>query len=117
VHISPPGAEPVRITNENRELIELLATCQIVNVQDQLPPPPNTVRASVNNCDVYVEDLVDANAEAARITKRREELTKTIAALNGRLSNAGYIAKAPPALVEQTKQQLADAEAELKKLA
>jgi valyl-tRNA synthetase len=116
VHISPPGADAVRVTNENRELIELLATCDIVNVQDQLPPPPNTVRASVNNCDVHVEDLVDANAEAARIAKRREELTKTIAALNGRLNNAGYIAKAPPALVEQTRQQLADAEAELKKL-
>jgi valyl-tRNA synthetase len=116
VHLAPPEARAVEVTNENRELIENLATCVVKTVQMNLPQPANTVRATINNCEVYVEDLVDANAEAARIAKRREELTKTIAALNGRLNNAGYIAKAPPALVEQTRQQLADAEAELKKL-
>jgi valyl-tRNA synthetase len=43
-------------------------------------------------------------------------LIKQIAALKGRLSNEGYLAKAPPNLVQQTKDQLAAAEAELKKL-
>lgn len=116
VHISPPGEDAVRVTNENRELIELLATCSIKQVQSELPPPPNTVRASVNGADVYIEGLVDTSAEPARNAKRREELLKQIAAMKGRLSNEAYIAKAPAALVEQTRQQLTDAETELKKL-
>ena len=59
---------------------------------------------------------MDKAAEPQRNTKRLDELTKQITQLKGRLSNEGYIAKAPPKLVQQTKDQLADAEAELAKL-
>jgi valyl-tRNA synthetase len=117
VHIAPPGEEAVRITNENRELIEVLATCAIKTIQDKLPPPPNSVHVTVNNaCDVYIEGLVDTAAETARNIKRTEELKKSIAALQGRLSNESYLAKAPPKLVEESRRQLADAQTELKKL-
>ena len=67
-------------------------------------------------CEIYIEGAVDEQAEAQRSTKRRDELTKQIAAMKGRLANAGYIAKAPPHLVKQTQDQLAEAEAELGKL-
>ncbi|HVT90815.1 MAG TPA: hypothetical protein VHD56_18320, partial [Tepidisphaeraceae bacterium] len=106
----------VRVTMENRELIELLGTCSIKTIQMNLAPPPNAVRASINNCDVYIEDLIDADAEKHRIAKRREELTRLIGNLKGRMANESYMAKAPPHLVEQTKKQLVDAEDELKKL-
>ena len=59
---------------------------------------------------------VAVRAEGQRILKRREELTRQISAMKGRLGNAGYIAKAPPKLVQETKDQLATAEEELKKL-
>ena len=39
-----------------------------------------------------------------------------LAALKGRLANESYVAKAPPNLVQQTRDQLAEAEAELVKL-
>ena len=48
--------------------------------------------------------------------KRRDELTKQIAALKGRLANESYTAKAPPHLVQQTRDQLSAAEEELSKL-
>ena len=57
--------------------------------------------------------MADEAAEQQRVAKRREELTKSIAALKGRLANESYIAKAPPHLVQQTKDQLAAAEKEL----
>jgi valyl-tRNA synthetase len=104
------------VTNENRELIENLATCTIKQVAMALPQPPNAVRATVNNCDVYVEDLINPAAESARTAKRKEELLKEQSTLQARLSNEGYIARAPAKLVQQTKDRLAEIETELKKL-
>ena len=58
-------------------------------------------------------DAVDAGTEKARLEKLIADLTKSITTMNGRLKNAGYIAKAPPKLVEESKAQLAKAEADL----
>jgi valyl-tRNA synthetase len=116
VHLAPPEEIAVRVTNENRELIENLATCTIKQVAMALPQPPNAVRATVNNCDVYVEDLINPAAESARTAKRKEELLKEQSTLQARLSNEGYIARAPAKLVQQTKDRLAEIETELKKL-
>ncbi len=49
-----------------------------------------------------------SEAKAAReaLIKQRDELTKKIANIEGRLSNPGYIAKAPAKLVEESQSQL-----------
>jgi valyl-tRNA synthetase len=107
------GANPIA---ENRGIIELLASCAIKDVRADLPPVANAARVSAAGCELFIEGLVDQGAERERSTKKREELNRQVAALRGRLSNAGYIAKAPPHLVEETKTQLAEAEAELAKL-
>jgi valyl-tRNA synthetase len=116
VSLAPPADDAARITEENRELIEVLAVCTIKQIQRNLPPLPDATRTSVNNCDIYVEGLADPAAQAQLTEKKRADLDKLIATLTGRLSNESYIAKAPPALVEQTRKQLADAEAERRKL-
>ncbi|MFT5422708.1 MAG: valyl-tRNA synthetase [Phycisphaerales bacterium] len=57
-------------------------------------------------------DALDAGAEKERLAKRLAELDKSIGALEGRLNNPGYADKAPAKLVDQTRQQLADLQAE-----
>jgi len=96
--------------------IETLATCTLTAVGDEVTEPANCAKAQAGGCEVYVEGLVDPEAEKIRKTKRCEELTKQIAALKGRLTNQGYLAKAPPHLVKQTQDQLAEAEAEAQQL-
>lgn len=66
--------------------------------------------------DLLVLGVVDTQAEAQRLAKRRDELQKLIRTLEGRLASPAYVEKAPPALVEQTRQQLAEARAELARL-
>jgi valyl-tRNA synthetase len=78
-------------------------------------PPVNAGRLLAAGCEVFVEGLIDPEAERQRKAKHREELQKQEAALAGRLSNAAYLAKAPPHLVQQTKDQLAAVRAELAK--
>jgi valyl-tRNA synthetase len=96
--------------------IELLATCRLADVGAGVSAPANSTAAAAAGCEIYLEGLVDKAAEEQRGAKRRDELAKQIAAMKGRLSNQGYIAKAPPHLVKQTQDQLAEAEAELAKL-
>jgi valyl-tRNA synthetase len=110
------GAEPTRQMTENREVIELLAICTLREIGPEVKPAENAARTSAAGCDVFVEGIIDAGADQERVGKRRDELIKSIAAMKGRLANEGYIAKAPPALVEQTKAQLAEMEAELGKI-
>jgi valyl-tRNA synthetase len=66
-------------------------------------------------CEIFIEGVVDADAEKQRLEKRREELLRKVTALRGRLASPGYMAKAPPRLVEQTRAELSEAEAELEK--
>ncbi len=56
---------------------------------------------------------LDAGAEKDRLTKQRDTLIKSETALNGRLSNPGYVDKAPPKLVEESKAQLEKIRAEI----
>ncbi len=57
-------------------------------------------------------DAVDAGAEKERLTKELADLHRAIKQLEGRLSNPGYVDKAPPKLVEQTQEQLRKAKAD-----
>ena len=115
VSIQAPG-DASRTLSENRELIELLATATVKEIKPQLTAPATAFHTTAAGCDLYVEDLVDPQAEQKLTAKRCEELKKQIAALRGRLSNDAYTSKAPAHLVQQTRDQLAEAEAEAGKL-
>ena len=110
------GAEPARQIETNREMIELLATCQLTHVAADIPTAKDAATITAAGCEIFVEGLVNADAERQRLTKSIDDCNKKINAINGRLSNEAYIAKAPPALVQQSRDQLANLEAELNKL-
>jgi valyl-tRNA synthetase len=57
-------------------------------------------------------DEVDEGAEKSRLSKLVADLDKSIATLEGRLNNPGYAQKAPPNMVQQTKDQLTKAQTE-----
>lgn len=66
--------------------------------------------------ELEVLGVVDQAAEAQRLSRRRDELKKLIATLEQRLASPAYVEKAPPTLVAQTRQQLAEARDELARL-
>ena len=127
VSIQAPG-DAARTVQENRELIELLATCKIKDVEPPPKPSPQpspegrgskgaATHVVAAGCDLYLEGLVDPEAEKQLRSKKRADLEKQIGALRGRLASEAYISKAPRHLVQQTRDQLAAAEAELAKVA
>ena len=59
-----------------------------------------------NRIALHVES--DRAAEIARLGKEIDRIDGEIASLNGKLANASFVAKAPPSVVAQFKQRLAD---------
>ncbi|GHF25896.1 valine--tRNA ligase [Kordiimonas sediminis] len=60
-------------------------------------------------------DLMDIDAEKARLTKALDKLEKEAGSIKGRLGNQGFVAKAPAQVIEQAKEQLADLEDKIEK--
>jgi valyl-tRNA synthetase len=115
VSISAPD-EAARTLESNREIVELLAICTLGQVTPNLAAPAKAARATAAGCEIFVEGLVDEGADQERKTKRRDEVDKLLTTLRGRVANTAYVAKAPPHLVKQTHDQIAELEAELAKL-
>jgi valyl-tRNA synthetase len=66
---------------------------------------------------VLASDELDAGAVAARIDGRRAELEAEVKRAEGKLANDGFVAKAPPEVVESEREKLARYRSELDELA
>ncbi len=66
--------------------------------------------------ELLASEVVDPQAEARKRDARRQELEAEIARAEGKLANAGFVAKAPPALVDAEREKLERLRAELASL-
>ena len=73
--------------------------------------------AAVGPVKVLASAEIDADAVAARLEKRREELRSEVARAEGKLANEKFVAKAPAELVEEERTKLERHRAELEELA
>ena len=60
--------------------------------------------------------LIDKTAELARLDKEIQRLEGEVKRISGKLSNAGFVDKAPPAVIDKERGKLADAEKALTQL-
>ncbi len=73
--------------------------------------------AAVGPVKVLASAEIDAEAVAARLEKRREELRSEVARAEGKLANEKFVARAPAELVEEERAKLERYRAELEELA
>ncbi|MDX6602527.1 MAG: valyl-tRNA synthetase [Solirubrobacterales bacterium] len=73
--------------------------------------------AAVGPVKVLASAEIDAEAIAARLEKRREELRSEVARAEGKLANEKFVARAPAELVEEERTKLERYRAELEELA
>lgn len=67
--------------------------------------PEDAVSAIIEGAKLFIplDDLVDFEKELERLTKEKEKLQSEIKRVEGKLSNQGFLAKAPESLVEEEK--------------
>ncbi|MCC7191679.1 MAG: valine--tRNA ligase [Phycisphaeraceae bacterium] len=110
-----PAAIASRLLSQ-KALIETLANVTCGEIGPRVEKPADAAAALIAGTEHYLHGLVQADAEKARLTKRLEEVTRSIAALEGRLANKSYADRAPASLVQQTRDQLAAAQKEAETL-
>jgi valyl-tRNA synthetase len=75
------------------------------------------VVTSLGTLYLDLASTVDAGAEKLRLTKELEAITKHIAGTEARLANEAFVSKAPPAVLEGARKQLAEQQAKRTELA
>ena len=86
-----------------------LASASDVVLTDAVEDTSKMVSVVTDGAKLFIpmNELIDTEAEVARLKKEREKAEKDFNMINGKLSNAGFVAKAPAAVVEAEREKLA----------
>ncbi|MEZ5558280.1 MAG: valine--tRNA ligase [Pseudomonadales bacterium] len=100
-------------------LVQQLARVDSLTWLDEQTEPPANALALVGELRVMVPlaGLIDLEAEKSRLAKELGRKEQEVKRLEGKLSNASFVAKAPAEVVDKERQKLAEAQATLKALA
>ncbi len=90
---------------------ESMAGAQATGWGADVQPPATNASLALREGELFVDlaGLIDVGAEITRKEKEIEQLTKTIRGKEGTLSNANFVSRARPEVVEKEKQSLEEA--------
>lgn len=117
--ITLAAAEPIRaLIRETGGMVEALAGIETVASSDAagFRRPADAAPIPFEGTEVLLSGLVDgadASSERTRLGKLIDERRRAIAGFESKLGNAGYMAKAPPTVVEETRRMLEQAREDL----
>ena len=98
------GDSERRILEDGKRFIERLAGASEIVIQaDKSGVPDDAVTAVLAGAEIFIplEDLVDIAKELERLEKEKANLEKELERVNSKLSNEGFISKAPAKVVEE----------------
>ncbi|AHF92743.1 valyl-tRNA synthetase [Opitutaceae bacterium TAV5] len=89
----------------------LAGAAELARTTEKLPLPAVVTPLGTLYLDTGIK--VDPASERARLTKERDQVGKHIAGTESRLANKAFTDKAPPAVIEGARKQLAEQQAKL----
>jgi valyl-tRNA synthetase len=101
---------------ENMAKLTRMAGAAAIQRREAVDGAPAAVTA-LGTLYLDLASAVDVGAEKARMAREMEALGKHIAATQARLANRAFVDKAPPAVLEGARRQLAEQQAKLAELA
>ncbi len=94
-----------------------LASASDVIISDKIDMPDAvTVVTDTARIFIPMDQLVDKEKELTRLNKEKDAVLKDVAFSEGKLNNAGFVAKAPEKQIEAEKEKLAKAKEKLAKI-
>lgn len=93
---------------EGKQYFNTLAGISEINVlsnQDEIPS--DSVSIVVQGAELFIplDDLIDFEKEIERLEKEKKKLEAEIKRVTGKLSNEGFLSKAPEALIQEERQK------------
>lgn len=128
MNISPGKAVPLLLRKgqkldkariqRNEPFLMMLMKLEKIDWLDEKDTPPAAATALVGDLELLIPmaDLIDKEAECARLQKEIDKLQKQLDASQGRLNNPRYVEKAPAAVVAQERERVEQFAAALEKL-
>ncbi len=112
-----------QITDENREAFKrnealIFKIARVVSLEEVDTFPKGTATVAVDGATfgLPLADIIDIDAEKARLEKGLGKLAKELGGLRGRLNNPKFVASAPDEVVAEAKENLAAREEEEAKI-
>jgi valyl-tRNA synthetase len=104
------------ISAQDLEVMRLLLNADPLELTPDYQPPKGTpsVHSALGDLYLPLAGLVDTAAEKARLTKALDKIQSEIDHINQRLGNPAFTAKAPPQVLEDHRQRLAEWQAKQK---
>lgn len=91
---------------EGTSFFQRLAGASEVAVQaDKAGIPPDAVGTVIAGAEIFIplDELIDIEKEIERLTKEKANLEGELKRVEGKLGNEGFVAKAPPKVIEEEK--------------
>ncbi|SFW61466.1 valyl-tRNA synthetase [Pseudomonas sp. NFACC19-2] len=116
--VANASAEDLRRLADFEPLLSKLAKLESVRVLAAGEEAPMSATTLVGEMEVLVPmaGLIDKDAELARLDKEIGRLQGEVQRVGGKLSNQGFVAKAPAEVLEKERAKLAEAEQALTKM-
>ncbi len=96
-----------RIISAQRHLISNMAGVAKLVVGQDSAKPTNAASVVSDKMELYVEDVIDVEAERKRLLKQKELLEKGIKTSQAKLGNENFVNRAKPEIVERERSNLA----------
>jgi len=93
-----------------------LARLSALDFADVVPSASAQIALDEATVALPLEGMIDFAAERARLAKELEKVAKDMGVIDGRLNNAAFVAKAPPEVLEESRELRAQLEAKKAKL-
>ncbi len=106
------GPEATASYEGNEALIKKLARIDALHVVEEFPKGTAALGITGAEFGLPLADIIDVDAEKARLEKSLGKLAKEIGGMKGRLNNPKFVASAPDEVVEETRANLAEREEE-----
>jgi valyl-tRNA synthetase len=105
--IIPSTEEERTAFEEGRIYFEKLASASEVIFPERAEVPQEVVSVVISGGEIFIpmEDLVDREKEIERLTKEKEKLEKEVERVVKKLSNEGFVAKAPEKVIIEEKEK------------
>ena len=102
------------ILDANADFICNMAGIEEIIAGPDVKKPKNAATAIVDDMQIHVHDVIDLEAERARLEKQKQEIERAKKAVGAKLGNEDFVTKARPEVVARAKDKLAQLSEQLK---
>ncbi len=120
IHIQSPNMEVrERLEMYLGQYLPAFTRVAGITIAESLQKPPASAEAVIGELAIYIPlaEVIDLDAEHARLSKRHQQATKDVTAAQKTLDNPNFVERAPEKVVAQKRAQLERLQIEQNKLA